>query len=86
MSYPTGASRGLKHPAPMNEDLARHLVCLSCPPGGTVLDPFAGSCTTGRAALNRGRSFIGFELNPEYADEGRARLEHITPPLFGAAA
>lgn len=36
------------------------------PEGGTVLDPFAGSATTGAACLATGRKFIGFEMTPEY--------------------
>jgi site-specific DNA-methyltransferase (adenine-specific) len=45
-----------------------------CPEGGTVLDPFAGSGTTGVAALKEGRSFIGVELSQHYADIARERL------------
>jgi hypothetical protein len=39
-----------------------------------VLDPFAGLCSTGVAALRIGRSFVGCELNPSYAERGRRRL------------
>ncbi len=42
---------------------------------GIVLDPFAGVATTGIAALRLGQRFVGFELNPEYADMGRARIK-----------
>ena len=45
------------------------------PGGGTVLDPFAGSGSTGVAALLTGRSFIGCELTAENADEAARRLE-----------
>lgn len=45
-----------------------------CPEGGTVLDPFAGSGTTGLAADRIGRNAILIELNPEYADMARRRL------------
>ena len=37
-----------------------------CPPGGVVLDPCIGSGTTGKAALEAGMHFVGFELSPEY--------------------
>lgn len=47
-----------------------------CPPGGTVLDPFAGSGTTGVAALREGRQFIGIELSEHYADITEARLRN----------
>lgn len=45
-----------------------------CPPGGTVLDPFTGSGTTGVAALREGRRFIGVELSEHYADIAEQRL------------
>ena len=44
-------------------------------PGDTILDPFAGSCTTGSAARMMGRDFIGIELNPEWCELGELRLE-----------
>lgn len=44
-------------------------------PAGVVLDPFAGSGTTGVAALRQGRRFIGIELDPGYAQVARERLE-----------
>ena len=43
-------------------------------PGELVLDPFGGSMTTGIAALRHGRRFLGFELVPAWADQGRERL------------
>lgn len=49
--------------------------------GGTVLDPFAGSGTTGLVALRHGRSFIGCELNPEYAQLARHRIIDDAPLL-----
>jgi DNA modification methylase len=45
------------------------------PIGCTVLDPFAGSGTTGVVALRLGRSFIGIELSPAYAEMARKSLE-----------
>jgi site-specific DNA-methyltransferase (adenine-specific) len=53
--------------------LMRELV-RCCPRGGTVLDPFAGSGSTGLAALLEGRSFVGYELTPHYAEIARQRL------------
>lgn len=47
-----------------------------------VLDPFAGSGTTLKTAVERGRSAIGIELNPEYVALGRRRLSSVTAPLF----
>lgn len=54
-------------------------------PGDTVLDPFAGSGTTGVVALRLGRSFIGIELNPQYAELARRRIADDAP-LFNVQA
>jgi site-specific DNA-methyltransferase (adenine-specific) len=48
---------------------------LITPPGGTVLDPFAGSGSTGVAAKRLGFKFIGIEMNDEYVEIARRRLE-----------
>jgi site-specific DNA-methyltransferase (adenine-specific) len=45
-----------------------------CPPGGTILDPFTGSGTTGVAAILGGYGFIGIEREPVYLDVARTRL------------
>ena len=45
-----------------------------CPEGGTVLDPFTGSGSTGVAALREGRNFVGVELSTHYADIAEDRL------------
>jgi site-specific DNA-methyltransferase (adenine-specific) len=54
----------------------RHLVRLVTPPGGTVLDPFTGSGSTGCAAVLEGKAFIGCEMQPEYVEIARARIAH----------
>lgn len=81
-----GQTRGLRHTAPMPEKLAKHLVCLSCPPGGVVLDPFCGSGTTGVAALRHGRSFVGIELRQDYAADAQLRIGDDQPLLNVEAA
>lgn len=48
--------------------------------GGIVLDPFAGAGTVAAVALKRGRQFVGIELNQEYAEMARKRLEPLLPP------
>ena len=50
------------------------LVEMLCPPGGLVIDPFAGSGTTGVACVQTGRRFIGIEISEDYADIARARI------------
>lgn len=52
---------------------------------GVVLDPFAGAGTTGMVAQRHGRSFVGIELNPEYAELARRRIIDDRPPNFAAA-
>jgi DNA modification methylase len=52
------------------------------PPGGAVLDPFAGNGTTGVAALRQGKTFVGVEKESAYIDIARKRLAEIHGPLF----
>jgi site-specific DNA-methyltransferase (adenine-specific) len=63
------------HPTVKPTALMRYLIKLVTPPGGTVLDPFTGSGSTGKAALLDGFSFVGVELTAEYLPiiEGRLR-------------
>lgn len=70
------------HPTVKPTDLMRYLVRLVTPPGGTVLDPFTGSGSTGRGAVLEGFDFIGCELSPEYAEIARARIRGVAMPLF----
>lgn len=62
------------HPCPKPVQVMRWLVGLFCPPGGTVLDPFAGTGATLRAAKDLGRRAIGIELEPAYCDAAITRL------------
>jgi DNA modification methylase len=61
------------HCAVFPPDLIRPCVRAGCPPGGTVLDPFAGSGTTGLVAEQEGRDAILIELKPEYVALQRER-------------
>jgi site-specific DNA-methyltransferase (adenine-specific) len=56
--------------------LMRHLVRLVAPSGGTVLDPFCGSGTTGMACALEGFGFLGIELDAAYAETARARIAY----------
>ena len=62
------------HQTPKPIDLMLRLVDLFTDPGETILDAFAGSATTGVAALRRGRRFIGIERDPKYFALSVARL------------
>lgn len=66
---------GRGHPTVKPLALMRWLVRLVCPPGGTVLDPFAGSGTTGHAARAEGMAAVLIEREPDYLPLIRARLE-----------
>jgi len=75
-----GAGRGGNvrnhHPTVKSLALMRWLCRLVTPPGGAVLDPFAGSGSTGVAALAEGFEFVGVEQDPDYAEIASARLRH----------
>jgi DNA modification methylase len=62
------------HPTVKPIDLMRWLVRLVTPPGGTILDPFVGSGTTGIAAALEGFDFIGMERESEYVEIAKARI------------
>jgi site-specific DNA-methyltransferase (adenine-specific) len=62
------------HPTVKPTDLMRYLCRLVTPPGGTVLDPFTGSGSTGKAAILEGFNFIGIEREAEYVEIARARI------------
>lgn len=56
------------HFAVMPVALAQRCIVAGCKPGGTVLDPFSGSGTTGVAAQNTGRRYVGIDISAEYLD------------------
>jgi DNA modification methylase len=63
------------HFATFPPELPELCIKAGCPAGGTVLDPFGGAGTTGLVADRIGRNAILIELNPEYADMARKRIE-----------
>lgn len=64
------------HFAVMPPELARRAVLAGCKTGGTVLDPFSGSGTTGLVAQRNGRKYIGIDLSADYLDMSlRTRLQ-----------
>lgn len=78
-----------KHPTVKPVDLIRWLVRLITPPGGTVLDCFAGSGTTGMAAMAEGFSSVLIEREAEYIADIRRRVAHVDgadAPLFAEVA
>ncbi|KKK91081.1 hypothetical protein LCGC14_2716560 [marine sediment metagenome] len=84
-----GDRLGSKHPTVKPVDLIAYLCRLITPPGGTVLDPFAGTGTTGMACVREGFKAILIEREAEYFEDIKRRLEHISggdTPLFADSA
>jgi len=73
MGHATTSSRGFTSSCDHDDDTAT----------GVVLDLFAGTGTTGLVALRHGRSFVGIELSPEYAEMARERIRD-DQPLFNS--
>jgi len=71
----TSDKTAFKHPAVFPEDLARDHIQSWSNEGDTVLDPFSGSGTTIKMARELGRKGIGIEVNPEYCEIAKTRLE-----------
>ena len=69
---------GVAHPTVKPLDLMQYLVRLVTPPGGTVLEPFAGSGTTLEACIAEGFQCIGIELTDEYLP---LIMQRITKPI-----
>lgn len=81
----TDRSAQNNHPTVKPTDLMRYLCRLVTPPGGTVLDYFMGSGSTGKAALYEGFHFIGIEREAEYCAIAKARMDFVLKtdmPLF----
>ena len=67
--------------------LPQRCIMAGCKPGGTVLDPFNGSGTTGLAAQHAGRKYIGIDINPDYLDLTlRTRLSQASFDLEAGAS
>lgn len=65
------------HPTVKPHDLMRWLCRMVTPPGGTVLDPFMGSGSTGKAAISEGFRFVGIDIAAEYCDIAAARIRSV---------
>lgn len=64
------------HPTVKPTDLMKYLCRLVTPKNGIVLDPFMGSGSTGKAAIQEGFRFCGIEMSEEYFEIAKARIEH----------
>ena len=71
-----------KHPTQKPLRLLYRIILSSTREGETILDPFAGSCTTGIAANLLGRKFIGFDQSEEFLRLGLRRRDEIENPII----
>ena len=78
---PAERGKGNTHPTVKPLDLIKYLIKLVCPPNGVVLDPFAGSCTTGWAAHELGMNYILIDKDPESVKIGQERLKRETAQM-----
>lgn len=80
-----GRRDGTRHPTEKPISLMKELVRLFTDPDDIIFDPFMGAGSTGVAALELGRRFIGIEKNPEYFAEAERRIQEVVTPnlIFG---
>lgn len=74
---------GNLNPTEKPQGILEPLIAYGCPPGGLVLDPFAGSCSTLVAARNLGRRAVGIEVRAEQCESAVRRLEQGVLALEG---
>jgi DNA modification methylase len=75
---PPESAKRVRHPAPFPVALPERLILLYTYENDLVLDPFMGSGSTLVAAAQHGRRYIGYDLDPEYVDLARSRVEDVT--------
>jgi site-specific DNA-methyltransferase (adenine-specific) len=71
------------HPTVKPVELMKYLIKLVTPPGGTVLDPFNGSGSTGMASVELGHYYVGIDLDPKYIEISQQRITAWTTPAEG---
>jgi DNA modification methylase len=69
-----------RHAAPFPEQLVERCLACGCRPHGVVLDPYVGSGTTAKVALDRGCGVIGIDLNPDYLKIAAGRIRSTRKP------
>jgi site-specific DNA-methyltransferase (adenine-specific) len=76
-SFPAESARKIGHPAPFPIELPRRLIEFYTYAGDVVLDPFMGSGQTALAALQTGRNYVGYEIDPRYAAMAEQRIREF---------
>lgn len=74
------AAKAYRHAAPFPEALVERCLACGCRPGGIVLDPYVGSGTSMKVALDRGSPAIGIDLNGKYLDLAATRIRSTRRP------
>ena len=69
-----GGAKKKAHEAPFPEEIPRRLIRMFSFPGDTVLEPFLGTGTTARVAIQLGRNAAGYEINPDFVEIARASV------------
>ena len=80
-TFPAVMAKSIGHPAPFPRELPHRLIQLYTFQGDMVLDPFCGSGSTCLAALDDGRHYIGYEIDPEYVDLAHERIRRCRDAL-----
>ncbi|MER7877752.1 DNA methyltransferase [Streptomyces solisilvae] len=76
-TIPVTPRRQAEHPAAFPLELPLRCIAAGCRPHGVVLDPFSGTGTTGLAARQLGRSYLGIDLNPAFLTLAELRLSQV---------
>ncbi|MFX0064524.1 MAG: DNA-methyltransferase [Candidatus Hermodarchaeota archaeon] len=77
-TFPTESAQKIGHPAPFPVELPYRLIQLFSYQNDVVLDPFMGSGQTAIAAIKTQRHFIGYDIDPEYFELARKRIQEFT--------
>ncbi|MEM3105257.1 MAG: site-specific DNA-methyltransferase [Candidatus Bathyarchaeia archaeon] len=76
-NFPPESAERVGHPAPFPEELPYRCIQLYTFKDDVVLDPFCGVGTTCVAAIKTGRHFVGIDINPEYVERGKKRINNL---------
>jgi len=79
--FPPESAKKVGHPAPFPVELPYRCIQLYTFKGEVVLDPFCGVGTTCIAAIKTGRHFIGIDINPEYVERAKRRIDRYLQEL-----
>ena len=74
----------LKHPTQKPVKLLKHIISIASNEGDIVFDNFMGVGSTGEASLHLGRQFIGFEIDDNYFNQARTRLDRVEKELINS--